>query len=753
MSNRRRATSTAAQGTDRSLERWAARAIAAGVPCALVWSLLAPLDSVSVFQGAALPQNLGWLVLATLAAVFLKDFRVPNGGRPASGRWAASAWLVWLGVAAWISLGAIAAAAENNPRTAWHGVWHVIGLAGWFFATNRACRAMSAIRSTLMLIVLAGCVGLAAYGLHQAWVVMPRLRAQFEADPEAMLAAAQQIAPEGSPQRARFRDRLYSPEPYATFALANSLATTLTLALVLLAGAAVGMGRGGAQSPRSGPDAASLTVAARGPALRSRPGTRRPPAEIRAWAATLGGLAVVFVCWLLTRSRGAWLGTALAASLIGAWYWSRTRWASGGKDWGWQVVGAVAGLLLVAVGGVVVLMQRDFLVLSEAPKSLIYRWEYWQATWRMILDHPWFGVGLGNFQNYYPYYKLPTASEEVADPHNWMLDLAASFSVPVAICAAAWVGRRVWGLVDFGRSRDGDDQPAANWQQRWAAGGGLVGGALCLAGIGLLQGIDLEAHAVAWSAALLFAWSVWPLRQGLVQPAVGATAALAVLISLCVAGSWQAPGIAVPWLMVIAVLTWPHRQAAEHRVPAAALGGEDAVGGRASRWLTAGVWGVLLAGFLFQEWIPVTRCWNYLQQAQYAADATDRDTWLEKARRADPWEAAVVAAQAQAAVGKALAAPVAEYDVQARRAVAALDAWMAWEEASFATWRSAGDRTLELAAGATARGLPVEPWLQVALAYYQRSIQRYPTHVQLWAQVAVVAAYLGQSDLSREAEE
>lgn len=45
---------------------WGASAGLLGV--LLVWSLLQPADATSVFQGTAIPQNLGWLVLATLTA-------------------------------------------------------------------------------------------------------------------------------------------------------------------------------------------------------------------------------------------------------------------------------------------------------------------------------------------------------------------------------------------------------------------------------------------------------------------------------------------------------------------------------------------------------------------------------------------------------------------------------------------------------------------------------------------------------------
>ncbi len=67
------------------------------------------------------------------------------------------------------------------------------------------------------------------------------------------------------------------------------------------------------------------------------------------------------------------------------------------------------------------LLASDSLVLSEAPKSIAFRLEYWQAATRMIIDYPLTGVGLGNFQSYYPSYKLPAASEIIADPQQ--LDL------------------------------------------------------------------------------------------------------------------------------------------------------------------------------------------------------------------------------------------------------------------------------------------------------------------------------------------
>ena len=67
----------------------------------------------------------------------------------------------------------------------------------------------------------------------------------------------------------------------------------------------------------------------------------------------------------------------------------------------------------------------------------------------MIADHPLFGCGPGNFQNAYTHYKLPEASEEVADPHNFLLEIWATAGTPamlaflaVLACFLAEGGRR-----------------------------------------------------------------------------------------------------------------------------------------------------------------------------------------------------------------------------------------------------------------------------------------------------------------------
>src|SRR3990170_3588062 len=71
----------------------------------------------------------------------------------------------------------------------------------------------------------------------------------------------------------------------------------------------------------------------------------------------------------------------------------------------------------------------DIQVISEAPKSLRYRVQYWCGAAAVLRESPvalLFGTGPGNFRQHYLRHKLAESSEEIADPHNFLLDVWAS---------------------------------------------------------------------------------------------------------------------------------------------------------------------------------------------------------------------------------------------------------------------------------------------------------------------------------------
>lgn len=143
-------------------------------------------------------------------------------------------------------------------------------------------------------------------------------------------------------------------------------------------------------------------------------------------------VAVIAFCVLLTKSRTAWVGLLAGVS----WWTLRVTTARWGQSketdrqgrrlqvGAWVIVGlCVVG---VAVGIAALSGGLDRAVLSEAPKSLRYRLEWWHGTWATIREHFWFGTGPGNFRDYYLAHKLPESSEEIADPHNFVFDVWAN---------------------------------------------------------------------------------------------------------------------------------------------------------------------------------------------------------------------------------------------------------------------------------------------------------------------------------------
>src|SRR5262249_9011447 len=121
----------------------------------------------------------------------------------------------------------------------------------------------------------------------------------------------------------------------------------------------------------------------------------------------------------------------------------------------WRIALAAILCLALLIGGALAMKGLDAAVLTEATKSLGYRLQYWRSTLAMIARHPLLGVGPGNFQDYYTQFKLPEASEEIRDPHNFLLEVWATAGTLAltALCAAlalfAWrtgsTPPRSWG--------------------------------------------------------------------------------------------------------------------------------------------------------------------------------------------------------------------------------------------------------------------------------------------------------------------
>ncbi len=431
----------------------------------IAWAMLQPLDSTSVFDGSALPQNMAWILLAILVSLD----QLASKRRFALSKIELSVLLV---VAVWMIVVTLRAGSSFNPRTGWHGCWHMFSGISLYYAI-RSLILSARERSAAIGLVLAGALTLSGVGLYQVASAFPEMRAEYQRDPDSMIAKLQLDAPAGSPARKRLEDRLNSPEPYATFSLANSLAALLSGALVISIGS---LGFSALHS--ASPNFASLS-----PVNLSSNSSTAASRSHRFQRGRWSIIALTAVClllgivWFLTRSRVAYLAvpTAMGALILGTlWQYGKPRQLlTNSKAIRWIKLSAIS-LIVIGVVGAGWMWKRDPLVFTEATKSLAFRMDYWKATTAMIADAPLFGVGLGNFQAIYPQYMLPRASETIADPHNWILDIASTCSLPIAIVIVVCLSMRLLHKP----SSDCDQPIESGSKQSPIVFGAVVGGAL-----------------------------------------------------------------------------------------------------------------------------------------------------------------------------------------------------------------------------------------------------------------------------------
>lgn len=370
----------------------------------------------------------------------------------------------------------------GNSRAAINLAWEWIGSGVLIGMLRRELRGSRDIKSLCLGLSLAAGV-LAGYGLWQHYVVFGEMTRDYErltteydqiaeskSDPRRQQTLRTEMTRQGIPidpaaRQALEHRLLASREPFGLFALANTFAGLLAVMLLVVAGQ-----------------------------------IRRPSAN-RRWSdnvVAIGLILVIGFCLVLTKSRTAWVGLAVG---IGWWILrailsrrrahdaktSRSSFAT------WVVIGLV--VVCITIGMAAVSGGLDKAVLSEAPKSLRYRLEYWQGTWATIREHFWFGTGPGNFRDHYLAHKLPESSEEIADPHNFLFDVWANAGTFGLVAMLACVGLMVGQVFNLPVQKGNKDGPVENlphetaWTSPAAWGVGL---AFPLGAIGL----DLLGHGI-----------------------------------------------------------------------------------------------------------------------------------------------------------------------------------------------------------------------------------------------------------------
>lgn len=567
-----------------------------------VAAVLIPSEAATAF-GSHVVLVMAWLVLtaAWLTRCLLAERPVWHVGPVGA---AFGVFLVLHSVSAVITM------PRGHGRPALNALWLWISF-GLMFLTVRQLVRRGTEQRALASMLAAVAVGLSTFGLYQTAYVYPRIRADYGKNPAQTLREAGMDSTDPAQQR-HFEDRLMSSEPVGPFALTNSLAGVLAPSLMVLLGLSLPWWR----------------------SLRKR-----------RWRVVVGAfvLGVVLTCLILTKSRSAYLaalaglGTLAVSSVV-----PRTGWR-------WRFL-ALSATVIVLIGACIAFFGGlDRAVLTEAPKSLGYRFQYWESSAAMIADHPWWGCGPGNFKDYYTQYKLPEASETIAEPHNFLVEVTATAGIPALIAFLLLLtllfrqaGRRRGQPVDT--AGDALEPTAARPVYLGLGAGFLVAYPVGWAG-GQSPAFDMLWVALPAALAALWVFHPWVIR-GRVPSQVLLIAMGTLLVHLLAAGGISFPGVA-GLLWVLAALAV---NVAEKDEPTSASGRSNwlwgpIVGRVAIGVTTAGIVLLLLFSYVTM-YRPVLADHEYTAFCHHARTRAMSYASAEIARRSrhaaetDPWWAA-----------------------------------------------------------------------------------------------------------------
>jgi hypothetical protein len=501
----------------------------------------------------------------------------------------------------------------------------------------------------LVAVMIAVGATLAILALYQYFVTLPADRQRFIDNPAAVFRAAEIDMPApDSPEFRRAADRFNSPEPFATFSLTNSLAAYLAPWLVITLGIALV----GWRTSQAGP-------------LGAR----------RRWA-IVGCASLIALALALTRSRSAWIGTAIGVVCLAIWRIAATsrdrastpspgmaasassiRETVRPPSLGFKPLAMTLLFAIVVAGGAIAVRPH---LLDPAVRSFRVRLDYWKATSAMIADRPWFGCGPGNFDDYYLQYKLPAATEEIKDPHNFAFEVAACAGLPaLALLLAVLTGfalrlRRAGNGAIAGTMPETEAAPPTSDGVRWILGGALVGFWLAL-GWKRVVGFEAwpEEAMVGMFAAGITWWLMWPwIIRGTFPPRLCGVGVLVLLVALLAVGGITFGGVnETLWLLLAIGLNATEKRCQEPISPTSFADSSvrdlKLVPDTFSSWIVKVLLLAVVVFLFFKQlltaYVPMLLCQSALDKARvYGAriDQTSLEHELEQlliAAEADPY--------------------------------------------------------------------------------------------------------------------
>ncbi|MEM1213988.1 MAG: hypothetical protein AAGI68_17015 [Planctomycetota bacterium] len=199
-------------------------------------------------------------------------------------------------------------------------------------------------------------------------------------------------------------------------------------------------------------------------------------------------------------------------------------------------------------------------------RSLLFRWQYWGAAWRVWTDGAWlWGVGPGGFQAAYQAAKDVLNPEDVQSAHNVWVD----YAVMLGVWGLAWVGALgawlvtgMWGalrgVVGEGEGvamRPTVDHRGLTGRVGWGVAVGVGGVVFAVVYPVRLPGLTLETAVLAMAGAGALAVVMRVVGGGGLDDRWGRVALAAGAVAVVGQGQmdmafFQAPSAGVVWFMV-----------------------------------------------------------------------------------------------------------------------------------------------------------------------------------------------------------
>lgn len=683
----------------------------------IVASVLLPADSIAAPEGAGLPLVALTLLLAVVFCGLAVAGRI-HALRFGIVEWAVVALVALTGIAAVVSV-------RYGARPAVNMAWQWTGLGIGYLLTRQLVRTAAECRA-IVAVMISLCVLQSVYAGWQLGVEFPRDRQEY---PEAKIREPNTPLPGLSYANATMREevvaRLNNSEPGASFAMTNSLAGFLAAWIVVGMGVAGGAVRSGRLQARV---VAPLAI----------------------------GLLAATACLYQTHSR-----TAQLAAIVGLVLLLATGGGVRLRPFGGWLIGGMGLVLAVAL---TLVLTTNWPSLAGPRLSVVVRLEYWNATWRMFLDHWLLGCGPGHFRDLYTQYMQPHYREAIADPHNFLLEVLSTAGIPAtAALVVALVGFFLRVAKDDTESQASDPSGSslqkarskvaetASGSQRGARAlifGAAFGMALAFLLVKYFNPVirtlyDPEAIIVGLVLSAAFVWCLWPWICGGRLPAkLLAIGAAVLLLNLLGAGGISYPGVAGSlWLLVALGLTLA--QSNDEGLPIS----------RGAAAVSFLVTMALAAACQWTAMSPVVRSRMALDMAleAYKQAATSEKSsaqrkeylatgrhWINEAVQADPWDAL---AQRESAQRRQLAWLESQSEDREDAFESAHENWLKLAHASADAHKLSGDWFL-----LAYRTFDNPELAQRAADAYREAVKRFPASSLLRAQLAWAEHLAGQDE-------